>query len=190
MTKKTMRQWFGLGLAAGLLVACHNPDKDTPVDPERVQFATTASSVLFFKNVRQLFYEREANTAAQLDLYRIRERRLDPQVAVLSPLIVHNWRHDEAYVLMEKNRYLAATDSLRVTWRDTVTQQTGAYLFPNGDKRTHYRFAAQLYGSLQAGHHLHLQTDSGLVALMPGEVYREPFRKSLLDYFRLVGVLQ
>ncbi|MCU0451937.1 MAG: hypothetical protein MUC97_19170 [Bernardetiaceae bacterium] len=185
-----MRRLFGLGLVAGWLTACYNPDKNTRVNPDQVQFATTASSVLFFKNVRQLYYERETNSASKLDLYRIRERRLDPQVAVLSPLIVHNWRHDEAYVLVEKNPFLAATDSLRITWRDTVTQQTGEYLFPNGDKRTHYRFAAQLYGSLQAGHYLHLQTDSGLVALLPGEVYREPFRKSMLDYFRLVGVLQ
>jgi hypothetical protein len=154
------------------------------------KFKTTASSLLFFKNVRQLYYDRESNEASKLELYRIGERKLNPNQPVINLIIVNNWRHDECYILLETNAFLTGSDSLRVNWTDQQTGGSGEYIFPNGDKRTHFRFAAELYASLQAGHRLALRTDTASYPLMATDELREPFRKTMLDYFRLVGLLQ
>jgi hypothetical protein len=193
LTSKTPRMKLStclLVLALGSLAACYNPDKSKKVDPNRAQFSTTASSLLFFKNVRQLYYDRQVNEAAKLDLYRIGERKLTPTEPILNLLIVSNWRLDESYIMLEPNAFLAGSDSLRVSWRSPQTGQTGEYLFPNGDKRTHFKFAVELYGSLQDGHELALLTDSASHPVLATEAHREPFRKTMIDYLRLVGLLQ
>jgi len=177
-------------LALLWLTACHNPDKNKKIDPAKVQFTTTASSLLFFKNVRQLYYDRQVQQAAKLDLYRIGERKLDPSKPILNLIIVNNWRYDETYILLEPNAFFTDSDSLRVAWQNQKTGQSGEYIFPNGDKKTHFKFAAELYGSIQDGHQLTLQTDTATYPILATEAHREPFRKTMIDYLRLVGVLQ
>lgn len=173
----------------GCLYAC-NPDKKTKVSTEEVHFATSASSVLFFKNVRQIFYERQENNAAKAIIYRMRERVRDKSIPLIYPSIVLLWAQDEAAVILEKNEFLAHTDTLRFTWEDTARHTSGEYFFPNGDKRTHYKLAAQLYHSIQEEHLLWIQTDSGKIPFLTQERQREPFRKTMIDYFRLVNVLR
>ncbi|WP_448518073.1 hypothetical protein [Rhodoflexus sp.] len=179
-------------LFIGLLIGCFacNPDKDTKVNSEEVHFNTSASSVLFFKNVRQLYYERQENQAAKAIIYRMRERVRDKNIPLLYPSIVLLWAQDEAAVILEKNEFLADTDTLRLVWTDTIQHIEGEYLFPNGDKRTHYKLAAQIYRSIQENHQLWLVTDSARIPFLANERQREPFRKTMIDYFRLVNVLR
>ncbi|MEM6731982.1 MAG: hypothetical protein AAF658_10525 [Myxococcota bacterium] len=60
-------------------------------------FRTTDSSVLFFKNIRSVHYDKRAGPADGIDLYTL--RGLDD--APLKPFIVHNWLADGAYVMYE-----------------------------------------------------------------------------------------
>jgi len=146
---------------------------------------------MFFKNVRQLYYERQENQAAKAIIYRIRERVQDKNVPLLYPAIVYMWAQDEASVILERNEWLASSpDTLRFVWEDTARRTSGTYVFPNGDRRTHYRLAAQLYHSIQEEHLLWLQTDSANIPFFTKEREREPFRKTMIDYFRLVNVLR
>lgn len=172
-----------------LLFAC-NPDKHKKVSADEFHFSTSASSVLFFKNVRQIFYERTENNAAKAIVYRMRERVHDETKPLLYPAIVLLWAQDEAAVILEGNQFLANADTLRFLWEDTVRKQSGEYFFPNGDRRTHYKLAAQIYHSIQEEHRLWLQTDSGRIPFFVTEREREPFRKTMIDYFRLVNVLR
>jgi hypothetical protein len=184
-----MKKLLFMGFCA-CLFAC-NPDKKTKVSIDEVHFATSASSVMFFKNVRQLYYERQENSAAKAIIYRMRDRARDKNVPLLYPAIVYMWAQDEASVILERNEWLAnAADTLRFSWHDTVRQVSGEYIFHNGDRRTHYKLAAQLYHSIQEDHQLWLQTDSAKVPFLAKEREREPFRKTMIDYFRLVNVLR
>ncbi|MCS7018138.1 MAG: hypothetical protein RMJ87_03305 [Cytophagales bacterium] len=183
-----MKKWI-VAVCGLCLLGC-NPDKKTKVSTEEVHFTTSASSVLFFKNVRQIYYERQENNAAKAIIYRMRSRVHNNSIPLLYPAIVYLWAQDEAAVILERNEFLADTDTLRFIWQDTVQQTSGEYVFPNGDRRTHYRLAAQLYHSIQEEHRLWLQTDSGRIPFFVSEKEREPFRKTMVDYFRLVNVLR
>lgn len=184
-----MKKLLFIGCCIGLL-AC-NPDKKIKVSTEEVHFATSASSVMFFKNVRQIYYERQENNAAKATIYRMRDRARDKNTPLMYPAIVYMWAQDEASVILERNEWLAnAADTLHFIWQDTVRQTSGEYVFPNGDRRTHYKFAAQIYHSIQEEHKLWLKTDSAKVPFLAKEREREPFRKIMIDYFRLVNVLR
>lgn len=184
-----MRNFLVFVVLLALVYACYNPDKDKKVNNEAVSFATSASSVMFFKNVRQIFYDKSADEATKLDSYRLKTRRTQAGEAVLNLAIVHNWRYDEAYILLEPEGKLQGLDTLQVAWR-APQGGSGAHRFARGDKAAMYRFAVALYGSIQQGHLLQVETPQGSMPLFDRQEDRENFRKTMVDYLRLVNVLR
>lgn len=172
------------------LWAC-NPDKNTLVDPNVVHYQTTQQSMLFFKNMRGMYYDLDDNEATRLQLFRFGDRPQEQTHPVLNVVLVNNWRHDQAYVLLEPNPALQThlQDSLQVVWQDTLSQQAGRYVFENGNKDTHYRFATQIYNSVLQKHRLGVLTQSGdTIPLLRTEEEREAFRITMMDYYRIVNV--
>lgn len=174
-----------------LLICSCNPDKNTLVDPNVVHYQTTQQSVLFFQNMRGMYYDLDDNPTTKLKLFRFADRPQHEKHPVLNLLLVNNWRHDQAYVMLEPNdslsRYL--TDSLRVLWQDTSSMESGTHRFVQGNKDTHYRFATQLYNSILQGHRLHLLNEQNdTLPFMSDEDEREAFRITMMDYYRLVKV--
>ena len=169
------------------LLAC-NPDKERRVNDAEAKFTTSDASELFFKNVRQGYYDKETMKDAKLDIYRIKERSQSAEQPVLNLAIVINWRYDEAYVLTEPNEYLQAQDTLKVYWQDTLNQQ-GVYRYTPGNKQHHFQFASQIYNSLQDQHRLYTESPQGEpVPMLANREEREAFRKTMMDYYRLVDL--
>lgn len=184
-----MRSIILLGLLAVIFSAC-NPDKTKRVSAEGGKFSTSDASELFFKNVRQLYYDKTTMKDATLDVYRIKDRNKSEDHPVLNLSIVMNWRHDEAYLLTEPNSYLQQLDTLKIFWQDTTTHQQGYYSFFNGSKEDHFKFAAQIYQSIQRDHKLYLiRGNNEKVKFLTDKKSREAFRKTIFDYFRLVDLL-
>lgn len=185
----SMRISLLIYLACILLLAC-NPNKSQKVAPDQVRFTTSDASELFFKNVRQLHYDKNTMDAAKLDIYRNKDRdtsRVDP---VLNLAIAVNWRYDEAYLLLEPNDPLQDLDTIKILWKDTVRQQQGYYTFGGGSKEDQFNFAAQLYQGLQNEQRFFLISPEGEpVLFMSDRKSREAFRKTAFDYFRLVDLL-
>lgn len=170
------------------ILSC-NPDKDRKVDDAQAKFTTSDASELFFKNVRQGYYDKETIDDAKLDIYRIEERSQSEDQPVLNLAIVINWRYDEAYILTEPNAYLQQLDTLKVYWQDTTQQQSGYYEYLPGNKEKHYQFASQIYNSLQDGHRLYVRPEADAEVLLLGtRNEREAFRKTMMDYYRLVDL--
>ena len=69
------------------ILSC-NPDKQTKVDPNEITFATDDASVLFFKNVRQLYYEMEEMEAAKLKIFRHKKRDQSQDEPIINLAIV------------------------------------------------------------------------------------------------------
>ncbi|WKN45107.1 hypothetical protein [Tunicatimonas pelagia] len=169
------------------LIAC-NPDKKRKVNDAEAKFTTSDASELFFKNVRQGYYDKETMEEAKLDIYRIKERSQAEEQPVLNLAIVINWRYDEAYVLTEPNTYLQQQDTLKIYWQDSV-QQTGIYEYLPGNKERHYQFASQVYNSIQDAHQLSTKNAQGeRVPVLATRDEREAFRKTMMDYYRLVDL--
>lgn len=161
------------------------------VDENEAKYTTSDASELFFKNVRSIYYDKSVMDEAKLDIYKIKERLQaeGEEYPLLNLSIVVNWRYDEAYVLTEPNPYLQQMDTIRVVWQDTTNNQSGTYQFTQGNKDAHFRFATQLYQSLQAEHQLYILKEDEQVQFMNRRDAREPFRKTMVDYFRLVDLL-
>lgn len=168
-----------------LLIGC-NPDKNKRPDPKALRFSTTDDAKLFFKNLRQQAYDLEEMPAAKLQVFRHSNRRQLADYPLLQLAIVVNWRHNEAYLLLEPNEHIAEEEPLQIMWQDTVLQQQGLYAFNYGNKEEHLQFAGQLYGSILDGHRLFYQTPDSLhQPFLFNPKDREVFRVSLLDFYRL-----
>jgi predicted nucleotidyltransferase len=175
-----------------LFLACTacNVDKNKKVKDSDVAFETTDNTVIFFKNLRQSYYDKQENTQARIDIYRSKKRILKETSPVINLAIAHHWRNDKAYIMIEPNELLGNEVLLEIIWKDTIQQNTGKYIFDFGDMEQHYRFATSLYQSIQDKHELQVKLKGEIVPLMPLEEEKEIFRKTMLDYLRLVNVVK
>ncbi len=170
------------------LVSCEG-GKRKEMRGQEAKFTTSDASELFFKNVRAIQYDKVSMDEAKLDIYRIKDRVEGEDEPVLNVSIVINWRFDEAYVLTEPNAPLQDMDTLRIMWQDTVRNDSGVYQFSNGNKEAHFSLATQLYRNLQNQQALYLLRDEQKIPLMRDKKSREAFRKTMVDYLRLVDLL-
>ncbi|GAB5524654.1 MAG: hypothetical protein Roseis2KO_25260 [Roseivirga sp.] len=166
------------------LSAC-NPDKSKRVDQTTISFETNDASKLFFKNLRQTYYDKEEMVAAKLDVYRLKKRNIDNQRPVINLAIVNNWRYDEAYLLLEPNSLLQLNE-LSVNWTNKKTGEQGTVTFENGNKRSIVRFADQLYELIQQESKLTVIIDGKSVDIINNSKDSEAFRITMVDYYRLV----
>jgi hypothetical protein len=175
-------------IVATILVSC-TIKSEKKIDKENVTFSTTADSRLYFKNVRQIYYDREDQENTKLEVFRFGKRNRSTQLPVINLALVNNWRYDEAYVLIEPNAYFDNADQIEVNWQAKAdTTANGTYVFKFGSKENHFRFATQLYESILAQHILQLQDSTGKpVNLFQSEADRDNFRKTMVDYYRLVN---
>jgi hypothetical protein len=173
-------------IVAVVLVSC-SVKSEKKIDTDNVTFTTTADSRLYFKNVRQIYYDREDQQNTKLEIFRFGKRNQSSAVPVINIALVNNWRYDEAYVIIEPNAYFDNADQIKINWQSKA-DTTGTYVFAFGSKENHFRFANQLYESILAKHTLQLQDSTGKpVNLFQTETDRDNFRNNMVDYYRLVN---
>jgi len=178
-----------LFIVALLIVAC-NVTPEKRVDQNQAKFRTSADSRLFFKNVRQIYYEHEVPANTKLEVYRFGKRNLAADKPVINVALVNNWLYDEAYVIIEPSAYFDNMSSIEVEWQDAVSKQSGVYRFNFGPKDNHFKFASEIYQSVLAKHKLLVYTpDKQWVELFQSEADRDNFRKTMKDFYRLVNLL-
>ena len=173
-------------LIPSVLIAC-NPDKNKRADPEKLRFTTTDDAELFFKNLRQKYYDQEDVPAAKLQVFRHSDRTTETEKPHIQLALVVNWRYDEAYLLIEPNEKIDSDHPIEINWEDPELNESGTYIFNNGNKEDHLRFAGQLYDSILDGHTLHYVSPSGPVPFLSLPDERETFRISMFDFYRLTG---
>lgn len=170
-------------LLSTLILGC-NPDKQTKVDQGDITFSTDQSSKLFFKNVRQVYYEVEEMDAAKLTVFRHKQRDISTELPIINLAIVDNWRYDEAYVLLEPNDFLTDQPDLLIKWE--VGQESGEVSYSKGNKSDQVAFADQLYARLQQGCTFSIKVDGKWTSFLDSDKSREAFRVTMFDYYRLV----
>ncbi len=148
-----MRNFCAFFVLLLVLFSC-KIDQKKKVDPGAPDFSTTDDSELFFRNLRQPFYDKEELTEAKLNQYRLSARVTDVQKPIINLCIVENWRFDEAYILLEPNSLLQTEDSLFIEWVDLLTVEKGQFDATRGNKEHQFRVAAQVYHSIQQNHQL------------------------------------
>jgi hypothetical protein len=176
-------RFFFLLLLSGVLLAC-NPDKNRKVDQATISFKTNDASKLFFKNLRQSYYDKEEMEAAKLEIYRLRKRNQSLKHPVVNLAIVNNWRFDEAYLLLEPNGLLTL-DSLIISWKNAENGTNGTIEFENGNKKAIVKFADQIYDQIQQGSEFSVFLEGKAWDILKSSEDREAFRITMMDYYRL-----
>lgn len=173
-------------LCSVLLAACHTKQRDS-TNVGETSFKTTDSSLLFFKNLRQSYYEKEENIVAKADIYRKEDRNKDQTAAVINLAIVHHWRNEKAYLMVEPSELLASEVRLAVAWHSIDGKEQGTYFFDFGDMEMHRKFATAIYESIEAKHTLTVKSANQWLQLMPTEEEKDAFRTTVIDYLALVN---
>ncbi len=168
--------------------AC-NIDKDRKFDPESIDFTTTESSELFFKNVRQSDYDKVEMKEAGMDLFRMSDRNAEADYPLIHLAIAFNWRLDKAHIMIEPNEFVMPTDSIRITARSGQTSEETEILYTMGNLIEQAAFAAAIYNAIQDGQSLILHNAEGEVPIFDKASDREVFRKTVLDYYRLIDIV-
>lgn len=170
------------------LLSCQ-PYKGRRIDLEQLNFSTIDPAELFFKNVRQLYYEKEEWGEAKLDVYRYKDLNPGEDYPTINPAIVINWYSDQAYILLEPNAFFAGAEKIEVSWNDRTSNQSGSYPLSLETKETQLLWASQVYLSLQKNHQMKILIDNQEFDFLTDQLDSENFRITLFDFYRLVGLL-
>lgn len=158
------------------LVACH-PDKLVPIEVEELRYRTSDASELYFKNIRQSNYQVELRKEAGINLYRPN----DPETEnlVLKPVLLINWRHDMAYLILESDQN---PETLRVVLgSDTVT-------YESGNPKQNTQLATQIYNAILLDQEVRIFSNGKMENLFSEATQKDPFRTTMFDFFRLVDL--
>lgn len=183
-----LKRWFIYWIAAMLVVVvCFSiflPVKE--INLEEVDFTTTQSSELYFKNMRAYFYDQSMDEASKFVLYRISSRELSTAKNKLSFLLLSNWLQSECYIMTESGLINLGSDSLQLSYQNA--DQRGLLSLTESNNYANYIFAAQLYFQLEKNATLKIKHQQKWITLTEGE--KKSLKKTLNDYFKLIGKLR
>ncbi|GEM_PF-3679562 len=183
--KRIFYFWI-LGMIALIgLYAAFGPE-GKKIKLKTVEFTTTESASIYFKNIRSYFYDQESYKDGNYVLYRIDSRELDSSKNKLSAVIVRNRLQNQCFIRFESGLVKLDQDLLQLEWKHA--DSSGIIQLKSTDSFGHYMLAADLFEKLD------LEAEISLIVAekqMPfKEREKKSLRKSLYDYFRLVGKLR
>lgn len=161
-------------------------DRDKKVDREKFTFTMGDDSELFFRNTRQIFYDRYSPDGTW-QAYRFSERYKGNDRPLIIPVIVINWLEDEAYLLIESNEALASEDEIRVIISNPQQKTDTLVLRERGMARM-LEFGSQLYEALQYNSKIMVLNHNEYVPVLMEETDREMFRITMSDFYRLTRI--
>jgi hypothetical protein len=169
-----------------LLLGC-KIDREKKVAREKFTFEMGDDSELFFRNVRQIYYDRSSPDGTW-QAYRFSDRYLGNDRAVITPVIVINWLKDEAYLLIETNDMLTNEDELSVIITDQAKSVSDTLLLKERGRERMLEFGSRLYEALQAKKELTILSQGAYVPVLSEDLDREAFRVTMADFYRLTRI--
>ncbi len=170
-----------------LICAC-GIEKDKVLAPDKPAFKTTDATRLFFKNTRQIYYDKEEIGRDRLEVYRKKDRNTDSTVYNLNILIGNNWMYDEAYIRFETASQAMLPAGTIINWQEEG-EKSGSYRLENNSKESHFALATQLYQAILKKQSLFVVQDSQEIPVLHTQDQRETFRVTMIDFYRLVGLM-
>jgi hypothetical protein len=193
--KQHQKILLGLGIAlagAWALSQGLSPNLLPTLDPLQPSFHTKESNKLFFRNTRQPYYDIEVLEAANMELCRLADRDTAQAYPVLQAKIVKQWLLDHTFLMLEPNAALQGQDTLLLEASDSAGRAQGPIALPLASRpERHFEAATRLYQALQRQAPLRVRLPDGRwETLFPTPQSREPFRKTMVDFYTLVGLLE
>ena len=150
-------------------------------DLNEPSFSTSQSSLLYFKNMRAYFHEKETHEQSGFEIYRIKSRDENLPITLK---IINNWRLSEAYIMYESSIDSVQLSQLALKYLDRNERD----LLRGSDVISHYRFSASLYKALMEKQNISIIYQESEIIL--NEDQRKSMKQVLKDYFKLVGKIR
>ncbi len=147
------------------------------VSLEGFDFGTTDPSELFFKNVRQSYYDLEERREARMNVFRI--KAISDDSVMITPAIIHQWAIDKAYLWLEPTEGLTTPLDFRLVLPAEERQLT----FDGSSPLNHIECATEIFNTILEDGQVFIE---GMEILPRGSEAREQYRIVLNDYYRLV----
>ena len=181
------KQFFVLLVMLFSLLSC-KIDRKKSVDRDKFTYKYTDDSYLFFKNVRQIYYDLQDLPKARWHAFRWSDRTVQNEFPALDPVIVVDWFNKEAYVLVEANEILLEEQALTIREKHPGNGQTYSYSLNERGRENMLEFATKIYEGIMAGNELFIEHKKQFIPLFQDEEHSETFRIVMADYYRLTNV--
>lgn len=168
-------------------VSCKIDRRET-VDRDKFTFRYTDDSYLFFRNVRQIYYDFQDLPQARWHAYRLSDRYSGNQRPAINPVIVVDWDRRQANLLIEGNDLMAEEPEFVIREMNPRTGATYSYELAERGKDNMLEFATKIYEGILAENEFFIRHDNEFHPLFPEEDDADNFRVVLSDYYRLTRI--
>jgi len=173
-------------LVVALLGVSCSIDNGREVDRKDFSFKTYDDTELFFKNMRQSYYDMEEIPAAKIKVFRFKKKN-EMEVRLLGVAIVMEWVNDRANILVEPDLVLGSMSTLKVVCSSPDHQPTIIAMDAAG-RESMLEFATQIYEGISQKRQFHTIVGTDSIPILTNRVAREAFRVTMSDYYRLTRV--
>ena len=188
MIRMIFRNHFMLSLLVALMLSSLSScriDEGSRIDVGDLSYDTTDDSEMFFKNVRQLYYNKEELRNGGLTTFRLRKRNRDPEAPVINLAIVMHWRDDKAYILQEPSDYFSEMDPIPVILQATDSLPADTLNIRLETKQEMLIESAVIFEGIRQSRQFLVIRNGDVVPFLSNPQDRETFRVTMSDYLRL-----
>lgn len=181
-----MKRIFSI-IIISLIFAC-SLSTNQLIEKEKLTFNYTDDAYIFFRNIRQSNYDLEILEEADWRIYVHEDRQKDSS-QFFNTAIVVNWRINKAYAILEISEK-AKKENLTIQWSDPASKKQGEIILKELQRQQELAFLTEIYNHILQEHQLSWLPDGQNQApLFSNNDYKEAFRVSMYDFYRLTGVL-
>jgi hypothetical protein len=180
-------QLFLLVVMVFTIIGC-KIDRKSVIDRDKFTYSYTDDSFLFFRNVRQIYYDFQDLPKAHWYAFRWSDRYQQSDVPAITPVIVIDWYKKETYILMETNEPLQLESQLLIKETNSSTGKSYTYSLKERGRENMLEFATKIYEGLMAENTLMINVNGKYEPLFVEKSAAESFRVVMADYYRLTNV--
>jgi hypothetical protein len=180
-------QLFPLAVMVFSIIGC-KIDRKSVIDRDKFSYSYSDDSFLFFRNVRQIYYDFQDLPEAHWYAFRWSDRYKQNDIPTITPVIVVDWYKKETYILVEANEPLQQESQLLIKETNSSTGKSYTYTLKDRGRENMLEFATKIYEGLMVKNMLLINVNGSYQPLFHGEDAAESFRVVMADYYRLTHV--
>ena len=163
-------------------------DRKSAIARDKFTYKYTDDSFLFFRNLRQIYYDFQDLPDAEWYALRWSDRYKGNKYPALNPVIVVDRSRKETYVLVEPNEPLQSEDILTIRETNSRTGKKYSYSLAERGRENMLEFATKIYEGIMAENKLEVHLRGSYQPLFGSDSDKDSFRVVMADYYRLIHV--
>lgn len=186
------RLFFLFNLLA-LSISCQ-PYKDIVIDPYAPKFVTYDQTRMYFNNVRASYYNTvstpQSEKAEDTDVLLYSKSVIDTTQAIVNLHLVNVPKKENTFIMVSPNAYFNGYQIFTVYWKDHIKGVKGEIRYKQGGMADQFLFATEIYNLLNREDvTFEVAFGDKRESFLNTLKERNAFRITMIDYYRLVGLL-